>query len=175
MSKSKPWNRVLAVTALALMIGGPGAAIAGPQQDALLQSYVGSWTGTGELKGGDEPETFSCRVSVTDGGSGKISYVGRCFVVGMNLQVQGTIEYMDDKNRYEGVMTSTTAFRGVAIGRPRGGNVVFDFKAQEKHEGSDLTIDSSMTLKKEQIVIDFNVWIADSDVKLYTSVPFARK
>ena len=92
----------------------------------------------------------------------------------MNLQVQGTIDYKDERRRYEGVMTSTTAFRGVAVGRPRGSNVVFDFKAQEKHQGSDLALDSRMTLKKDQIVIDFNVWIAESDVTLSTSVPFDR-
>ncbi|MBU1175102.1 MAG: hypothetical protein KKH72_06825 [Alphaproteobacteria bacterium] len=174
MHKSKTWHRILAAATLALIFGGPDAAMAGPKQDALLQTYVGSWRGTGELKGGDEPEKFSCRVDVKDGGQGKINYAGRCAVVGMNLQVQGTIAYRDERNRYEGVMNSTTAFKGLAIGRPRGNTVVFDFRGQEKHEGSELTINSQMTLKKEQIVIDFNVWIAESDVKMSTSVPFDR-
>jgi hypothetical protein len=175
MTFSNPMRRLLSIVAFALLAAGPSAAMAGPQQDALLQSYAGTWRGEGLLEGGDEPETFSCRVDVKDGGKGKINYAGRCAVVGINLQVQGTIAYRDDKKRYEGVMTSNTEFKGVAIGRPRSGGVVFDFRGQEEREGNELTINSQMTLKKDKITIDFNVWVAESDVKMSTSVPFTRQ
>ena len=52
MPTSKPMRRAFAAATLALLLGGPDAAMAGPKQDAVLQSYVGSWRGTGELKGG---------------------------------------------------------------------------------------------------------------------------
>lgn len=175
MTISKTWQRFASIAILALLASAPNAALAGAKQDALLQSYVGNWTGEGELKGGDEPEDFSCRVEVKDGGQGKINYAGRCAVVGINLRVQGTIAYRDERNRYEGVMSSNTEFKGVAIGKPRGNGVVFDFRGQEVREGNDVTINSQMTLRNDKITIDFNVWIADSDVKMSTTVPFERQ
>ena len=175
MKMHDAWLKPLAAAGLVLLIGFPGIAMAGPTQSALLQSYIGSWRGAGLLSGGEEPENFSCRIQVTDGNQGKINYQGRCGVAGINLAIYGTIHYNDGKNRYEGVMNSNTEFKGLAIGRPRGNTIVFDFRGQEQREGNNLTINSQMSLKKDSIVVDFDVWIAESDIKLSTSVPFERK
>lgn len=173
---SNTWRALLAIAALTLAGNLPDAALAGPKQDALLLSYVGNWRGAGLLVGGDEPEKFSCRNLIADGGQGKINYQGRCAVAGLNLGISGTVKYVDDLNRYEGVMTSTTNFKGLAIGRQRGSSIVFDFKQQEKHEGHDLTIGARLTLKtNDTYTVDFDVWIMDSDTKMSTSVPFERK
>ncbi len=169
------WQRGLALGALVVLIGMPEMSFAGPQQAATLQSYIGNWRGSGLLEGGDEPEQFSCRIQVTDGTQGKINYQGRCGVAGINLAIYGTIDYNDDARRYEGVMNSNTEFKGLAIGRQRSSGIVFDFRGQEVRNGDELTINSKMTLKPESIVVEFNVWIADSEMKLSTLVPFERK
>ncbi len=175
MSRSNSWKGALAVSGLVLVAALPDVALAGPKQDTILQSYVGSWRGSGELVGGEEPEKFSCRNVIADGGQGKINYQGRCAVAGLNLSIYGTIKYNDDTSRYEGVMSSNTAFTGLAIGRQRGSKIVFDFKQQKQHEGEDLTIGSQITLEGDAYTVDFDVWIAGSDTKMSTSVPFKRK
>lgn len=167
---------VLAISGLVLLASSATPSFAGPKQDALLLSYVGNWRGSGELVGGEEPEKFSCRNVIGDGGSGQINYTGRCAVAGLNLNIYGTVKYNDATSRYEGVMNSSTKFEGAAIGRQRGSNIVFDFKQQNRHEGHDLTIGAKLTLKpNDTYTVDFDVWIADSDVKMSTSVPFKRK
>jgi hypothetical protein len=176
MPISNTWRTSIAIAAIVLTGSLPDAALAGPRQDTLLQSYVGNWRGSGLLTGGDQPEKFSCRNQITDGGEGKINYNGRCAVAGLNLQLYGTVKYNDDANRYEGVMTSTTNFKGLAIGRQRGSSIVFDFKQQNLHEGHELTIGATLTLKPaDTYTVDFDVWVMDSDTKMSTSVPFVRK
>jgi hypothetical protein len=169
------WRTSPLIAMLFLMSSLPNAALAGPTQDTLLLSYVGNWRGSGLLEGGDQAENFSCRNQITDGGQGKINYQGRCAVAGINLTIYGTIKYNDGAGRYEGVMNSNTEFQGVAIGRPRGNIIVFDFKDQKNREGHDLTIGSQITLRGDTYTVDFDVWIADSDTKMTTSVPFVRK
>ena len=175
MAMTQSWRALLAVAALVFFSGVPGLALAGAKQDALLLGYVGSWKGSGMLTGGDEPEKFSCRNSITDGGQGKINYQGRCAVAGLNLAIYGTIKYNDDTRRYEGTMHSNTEFEGDAIGRQRGSSIVFDFKQQKQRDGHELTIGSKLTLQRDGYTVEFDVWIADSEMKMSTSVPFERK
>ncbi len=176
MSGSTSLKTLLAISGLVVLAASTGPAVAGPKQDAQLISYVGNWRGAGELLGGEEPEKFTCRNVIANGGEGKINYQGRCAVAGLNLAISGTVKYNDDKNRYEGVMNSTTKFEGVAIGRQRGSNIVFDFKQQNQHEGHELSIGAKLTLKaNDTYTVDFDVWVKDSDVKMTTSVPFERK
>ena len=176
MSRSTYLKTILAISGLVLLASSTQPGFAGPKQDAQLLSYVGNWRGSGELVGGEEPEKFTCRNIIANGGEGKINYTGRCAVAGLNLNISGTVKYNDDANRYEGSMNSTTKFEGVAIGRQRGSNIVFDFKQQNQHEGHDLTIGAKLTLKpSDTYTVDFDVWVKDSDVKMTTSVPFERK
>lgn len=174
MTLSKIRLSALAAIGLAGAMALTGNAYAGPKQDALLQTFVGEWTGASTLTGGEAPEDFSCRIIVKNGGSGKINYSGRCSLDRINLSVTGTIAYKDDLKAYRGVMQSNTAFRGEATGRARNGGVVFDFKQSGEHNGGMLTLNSRMELKGDAITIDFNVWIAESEMKLKTSVPFER-
>lgn len=173
MKFSRTWRVPAVIAGVALMLGLPTAAPAGPQQSARLLTYVGSWEGAGLLKGGEEPERFSCRNDVK-GGQGKIYYVGRCSVAGLNLRISGTLRYNDGTRRYEGTMDSSTEFKGIALGRARGNDIVFDFKQQNKHEGHDLAIEAQMTLKPGKYDVDFRVRIADSDITMTTSVPFTK-
>jgi hypothetical protein len=174
MNFSRTWRVSAAIAGVALLLGLPAAALAGPQQSARLLTYVGTWEGAGLLKGGEEPENFSCRNVVTDGKNGKINYQGRCYVAGLNLTIYGTLRYNDQTRQYEGIMNSNTEFKGIARGAAVGGNIVFDFKQQKKHEGQDLAIDAKMTLKSGSYNVEFRVRIADSDITMSTSVPFAK-
>lgn len=174
MTFSTTWRAAVATAGVALMLGVPGAALAGPQQSALLLSYVGKWQGSGLLQGGDEAEKFSCKNVVTDGRNGKINYQGRCFVAGINLSIYGTLRYNDKTRHYEGIMNSNTEFQGIALGRVQGSNIIFAFKQEKQREGHELAIDAQMTLKPGKYTVDFRVRIADSDVTMSTSVPFEK-
>ncbi|MCB9993610.1 MAG: hypothetical protein H6873_08120 [Hyphomicrobiaceae bacterium] len=169
--------RALAV--LVLAISGIGlmslSAQAGDSQNALLETYVGNWTGSGVLEGGDEPETFSCRIEVTANPQHKLYYNGRCALVGLNLSVRGTILYDDATNRYVAGMSSNKQFSGQVFGHQSGNDVVFNFAKTEVDENNEqVSVSSQIALRGGKIVIDFNVTFADSGDKLHTSIPFTR-
>lgn len=163
--------------AAALLLAGSmaGPALAGPDEQALLASYVGNWRGESILQGGDKPEPFRCRLAVTPGNSGKINYTGRCTLVNMNLSVSGTIGYIDDKRQYEAVMTSNAGFSGTAVGRQRASEIGFDLVERQKDRGgNDVAIGSRIFLEGDSIRVEFQVEFNDSGKLLTTSVPFAR-
>lgn len=156
-------------------LAGAGPVQAGPTEQALLASYVGNWRGESVLQGGDKPEPFRCRLSVSPGNSGKINYTGRCALVNMNLSVSGTIAYLDDKRQYEAVMTSNAGFSGTAVGRQRGNQIGFDLvQRQRDRGGNDMEIGSRLFLVGDSIVVEFQVEFNESGKVLTTSVPFSR-
>jgi len=158
---------------LPLMVSGP--ANAGEAEVALLQSYVGSWKGSGVLSGGEGPERFNCRMTIARGNLGKINYAGRCNLAGMNLSVSGTIAYVDAAGRYEAAMTSNATFSGDAIGRKQGSGIVFDLRERgTDEEGNDMTIASRILLRGGEINVDFDVVFNDTGEKMDASVPFKR-
>jgi hypothetical protein len=169
----RPLLIISAVLALLVPLAAP--AFAGPKEIEYLQSYVGSWKGSGEVKGGEDAEKFSCRVNVTPGNGGKINYAGRCAVSGLNLSVAGTIAYIDARNRYEAAMTSNATFSGTAVGRKQGGGIVFDLKERNTDkEGNDMTIQSQVSLLNNAIGLKFTVIFNDSGDRSNASVTFAR-
>lgn len=161
--------------AMAILLS-PGLALAGPEEQAFLQSYVGGWKGTGTLQSADgETEDFVCRVTVTRGRADKINYAGRCSVAGLNLSVAGTIAYVEAAQRYEAAMSSNASFTGVAIGRKVGDRVVFDLREREtSDEGKDLTITSQVSLGDEDIGLRFTYTGGDADERTDAEVTFAR-
>lgn len=166
--------RAAAVAAAALAM--PISAEAGEREMSLLESYVGEWDGAAKLLGGDEPEDFTCRMTITEARTPKIYYVGRCTLVGLNLTVSGAIGFNDKTRRYEGVMSSNTAFSGIALGRIRGSSIVFDFEERQPGEQDDeVAIDAQITLKGETVTVDFSIAFSDSGETLTTSVPFGRR
>jgi hypothetical protein len=150
-------------------------ALAGPNETAFLQSYVGGWKGTGLLTGGETDETFTCRVNVTKGRDNKINYAGRCAVAGLNLSVAGTIAYVDANGRYEAAMTSNATFTGTAVGRRQGGSVVFDLKERETDEkGNDMTISAQVLLQGPNMGLKFHYILNDTGDTMDASVKFER-
>lgn len=166
-------NLFLAASVLAVA-GGATALAQSPSE--LLQSYVGDWRGSGELKGTDEAETFSCRLDVTRGRQTKVNYAGRCSLVGMNLSVRGTIAYVESAGRYEAAMSSNARFDGIAVGQRRGNSIVFDLRERgESDEGEDVTIGSRITLADDRISVDFEVTFNDTGDRMSAAVPFSRQ
>ncbi|MEO8756551.1 MAG: heme-binding beta-barrel domain-containing protein [Devosia sp.] len=162
----------------AVMLSGLGAlpVQAGPDQLALLKSYVGEWSGAGVLVGGKDPEPFRCRLTIDKGNQAKINYAGRCTLVNMNLSVSGTIGYSDTARQYEAVMISNAGFKGLAVGQQQGDNIVFDLhEKQNDRSGNAVRIGSHLTLVgATSITIDFEVEFNDSGNVLTATVPFSK-
>lgn len=147
----------------------------GPAEMALLESYIGSWSGAGQLVGGDAPERFSCRLTINKGNQAKINYAGRCNLTSMNLSVSGTILYDDAARRYQAVMSSNVGFKGQAIGRHIGDRIVFDLASQQVDRGgNEIRIGAVITLNGGDIVVDFEVEFNNSGQILTAAVPFGR-
>lgn len=167
----------LAVTILASSLGfaGVSPAPAGPVETELLESFVGNWRGTSVLTGGEEEEDFTCRMSIADGNGPKINFAGRCSLIGMNLAVNGSIAYVDENRRYEGAMTSNTAYSGLAVGQKQGDKIIFSFNKRNLDEsGRDLSIGSTIVLDGDIISVEFEVTFNESGDKMLASVPFNR-
>lgn len=164
---------VIAAFAVAGLSAAPASA--GPAENELLLSYVGNWQGQGALVGGQEPEPFRCRLSVSRGNQSKINYAGRCSLVNMNLSVSGTIAYDDAIRRYQAAMSSNAGFTGVAIGRQDGGSISFDLdEKQVDRGGNDVRIGSNIILIDDSITVNFEVEFNNSGQVLTASVPFSK-
>src|SRR5215475_6650679 len=60
--KQFSWQ-LLVVAAAAIGLAATGPASAGPKEVALLSNYIGEWSGSSSLVGGEKPEPFSCRLT----------------------------------------------------------------------------------------------------------------
>jgi len=168
----KIWLRALAVLALAQMAAPATAAEA---ELALLSSYVGNWQGEGALVGGDKPEPFRCRLSISRGNQQKVNYTGRCTLVNATLSISGTIAYNDAARQYEAVMSSNAGYTGLAIGRRGNNQISFDLRERQKDRGgSDVRIGSRIILIGDSITVDFEVEFNNSGDVMTASVPFNR-
>ena len=173
----RAWLTALAVaTGMSMassMVAHPVAA--GPAEHALLVSYIGDWRGESVLVGGERPEPFRCRLSVTQGNQSKINYAGRCSLVNMNLSVSGTIAYSDQNRRYEAAMSSNAGFTGMAVGQQRGNQIAFDLTQRERDRGgNDVAIGSRIFLINDQITVEFQVEFNNSGDVMTATVPFGR-
>lgn len=166
------WFRAAALALPLLVI--PAAALAGPAEEAFLESYVGNWRGAGALVGSDgSSESFTCRVAVTKGRAGRINYAGRCSVARLNLSVAGTIAYIDANRRYEAAMSSNATFAGTAVGRQQGERVVFDLRETEQDaEGRDMQVSAQVSIGGPAIGLGFSFVSADG--RSDATVDFSR-
>ena len=168
--------RVLATVVAMGVAGLLQPAMAGQQEVDLLLSYVGDWRGQGALVGGEAPEPFKCRLTISKGNQSKINYAGRCSLVNMNLSVSGTIAYDDGGRRYQAAMSSNAGFTGLAVGRQQGDRISFDLsEKQVDRGGNDVRIGSRINLVgNTKITVDFEVEFNNSGQVLTASVPFSK-
>ncbi|KQV09130.1 hypothetical protein [Devosia sp. Root105] len=164
---------LLAAVAMSVLFAAPSHA--GEAETALLRSYIGNWSGSSVLRGGDQPEAFTCRLKVTQGRLVKINYAGRCSLVNMNLSVSGTIFFNDNANRFEATMRSNVGLSAAAVGAKQGNSITFKLsEKQSDRVGTPIQINSVLELSGKQITVDFTVELNRSGQTLTTTVPFQR-
>lgn len=167
--------RVIAAITFTIAAGIP-SAFAGPKEVALLSAYIGEWSGSSVLQGGDKPEPFTCRLTVDKGNQAKINYAGRCTLVNMNLSVSGTIAYDDASRTFQAIMGSNAGYKGVAVGRVQGDKITFDLaEKQTDKAGRPVRLGASITLQgSNSITVAYQVEFNDSGKVLTATVPFAK-
>ena len=153
----------------------PAPAFAGPAELALLESYIGGWSGRGELVGA-ERETVVCKLDITKGNQQRVNYAGRCAVAGSTLSVRGTMAYFDQSRRYEAAMSTNIGFKPApAVGRKNGDGILFNLRERgEDEEGNDMTVAASMLFRPTTIMVNIDITFNDSGDTLKASVPFTR-
>ena len=159
-----------------LVCAGVAPALAGPSEIAALEKYLGTWNGKGSLSGA-QAQPVSCKMALTSGNAGKVNYTGRCQISGQQLSVFGTIAYVDASHRYEAVMNSGIGgFRGQAIGKISGNNIVFDLQQRaDDDEGNDISISAQIILSgSNKIECVFHATFNDSGDTVDAKVPFSK-
>jgi hypothetical protein len=157
-------KKTLALLAALLFTLPAAPALAAPADIELLQSYAGSWRGTGELTG---PDTGSVRCRLTFRTSGeKLSFSGRCTVAGTGTRgFTGVISFNDQTGRYE-----ASSSDGTVVGRKSGRTITFNM--------SDTTtqgeVTSSMSLRGNEIRVDFQLTDDDTGEVSGSRVTFTR-
>ena len=154
--------------------GAVTPAFAGPTE--ILSSYIGEWSGSSVLEGGDQPEPFTCRLTIDKGNQAKVNYAGRCTLVNMNLSVSGTIAYDDASRTFQAVMGSNAGFKGTAVGRVKGDTISFDLAERESDKaGRPVKLGASIILQgSNAITVAYHVEFNDSGRVLTATVPFAK-
>jgi hypothetical protein len=151
-------------------------AHAGPAELALLSNYVGDWSGSSTLVGGEKPEPFSCRLTINNGNQSKINYAGRCTLTTMNLSVTGTIAFDDATRTYQAIMGSNAGYKGVAVGRVSGDKITFDLSdEQSDRAGNPVKLGAQIILTgSSSITVSYQVEFNNSGKTLSASVPFTK-
>lgn len=171
-----PLARAIAIAGLATAsVMAPAPAYAGPAELALLESYIGVWSGRGELVGA-ETETVVCKLDITKGNQQRVNYAGRCAMAGTTLSVRGTMAYFDQSRRFEAAMTTNAGFAPApAVGRKDGDGILFNLRERaEDEEGNDVTIAASMLFRPTTITVNINITFNESGDTLRASVPFKK-
>jgi hypothetical protein len=178
MNFAGPLSRIVALAGLTILsMPAAAPAYAAKADVELLQTYVGAWTGSSELKGkfrGKDAGQVSCSLSLSQGNGEKVNYAGKCALAGTTMSVKGTIVFNDAGKRYEAAMTSNVSFSGLAIGKRQGNGILFSFKEKNNdEEGMGMNVNASITLNPDKIAVNFDVAF-DNGEKLSASVPFTK-
>jgi len=162
--KNFTWQLV-ALGVFGLAAAGP--AYAGPKEMALLSNYIGEWSGSSALIGGE---------TINKGNQSKINYAGRCTLTTMNLSVTGTIAFDDATRTYQAVMGSNAGYKGVAVGRVNGDKITFDLSEKESDRaGNAVRLGAQIILVgSNSITVNYQVEFNDSGKVLTASVPFTK-
>jgi hypothetical protein len=167
-------SRALIVGA-AMVAGSVLPSFAAGEMDTLSQ-YIGTYKGTGTMKGG-QAQSVTCRMALVKGNGSKLNYNGRCSLAGAQIAVYGTIAWIDGKHRYEAAMTSGIGgFNGVAVGQRSGDKIIFDLQQRANdNQGADITISSKVTLSGgDAIGVEFHATFNTSGDKVDATIPFTK-
>jgi len=156
---------------LLLPVAQSNSAFAAVSDAAMLQSYVGSYTGTGSISS-SPPQTVRCRFSLQSAGASTVNYTGRCSSGGTSFSMTGV--FTAAKGRIEAAMSSSTGMTATVVGVKRGGGVVFSSKQQDKSDGNDRTISSTFALTGGTISVDFSVLDNKTGKTAAGTIPFKK-
>jgi hypothetical protein len=127
-------------------------AMAGPKEDAVLGSYVGTWKGSSTVSG-PMAGPVSCTLNFTSGSAGKLSYAGNCKFGKGTTGFRGTMVYNDGAKRYE----TAGSGQGVSVngsGKVSGGSITFAVNNLETSYG---VASSTMVLGGSSIKLQFKL------------------
>ena len=147
------------------------AAFAAASDAAMLQSYVGSFTGSGSISS-SPPQTVRCRLALQSAGASKVNYTGRCSAGGTSFSMTGVFSAI--KGHIEAAMSSSTGMTATVVGVKRGGGVVFSSKQQDVADGHDRTISSTFALTGGTISVDFSVLDNKTGKTSAGTIPFSK-
>ncbi len=167
-------TRVIVATILGATLLTTPATLAAQADAELLQAYVGEWKGSGKTTSGETTETVLCRLAITPAESAKVNYNGRCAIAGGNLSIKGTMAYIAERERFEAVMTTNTAFTGVAIGERAGNAIDFALRDRNEETGKEYEVDAGIALDDGNISIDFEVTEVASGETIAATIPFSK-
>jgi hypothetical protein len=175
MMQTAAWSKFSLGAALVISALSFGAPAHAAQADIdLLQSYVGNWKGRGVTNAAGGDETIVCRMDISESEVAKVNYNGRCSLAGGNISIRGTMAFVHEANRFEAVMSSNTAFQGVAVGRRRGSNINFNLRERNPDTGAEYAIDANMALKSGDIEVVFTLTEVATKKKIVAKVPFKK-
>ncbi len=150
-------------------------ALAGADDVALLNGYIGKWHGRGTANIDGETETVACVLDVQKANvQTKINYKGKCALAGTPpVSIAGTMAYIEQEDRFEAVMSSSTRFSGGAIAHRSGKTISFDLKDSDQN-GKDYAIASQIGLTGNRIDVNFTVVDLAKNKTARISVPFEK-
>lgn len=135
-----------------LIVSAPLPATAGPKEQALLKSYVGTWGGSGQVTG-PMAGPVDCKLKFTSGSNNKLTYTGACKFGKGQTDFRGTLIYNEGSKRYE----TAGSGQGVAVsgvGKVSGGNITFSVSNLETSYG---IASSTMVFAGSSIKLSFKL------------------
>ncbi len=168
--------QIILLLSAIFMIFIPTSSLAAMSEIELLHSYIGSWKGKGTIIWNNkESEAVVCRLKITKAKEKKVNYNGRCAFAGGNFSISGTMAYIDEKKRFEAVMSSSTSFAGVAVGERKGDDLEFQLKDRNAETGDSLQIDSEIKLNEGNLFIAFTAQNITTGRVVKAQVPFSQQ
>jgi hypothetical protein len=160
-----------AVVFLLSPLAPSNAAFAASSDAAMLQSYVGSYIGSGTISS-SPPQTVRCRLALQSAGTSKVDYTGRCSTGGTSFSMTGAFNAA--KGRIEAAMSSSNGMSVTVTGIKRGGGVVFGSTQRDVAQGHDRTITSSFALTGGTVSVDFSVLDNKTGPTTTGTIPFSK-
>ena len=162
----------LVLVVVSSSLGGAMPAAAAPAPAAMLQSYAGTYTGSGALSGGTTPQTVRCRLNLQSTAPAKLNYTGRCSVSGTSFSMTGIITY--EGGKYTAAMSSNAGTSATVVGKKRGGGVVFSSSQDITIEGRPKAVTSTLALSGGTIRVDYKVVDDKTGKTSAGTIPFVK-
>jgi len=143
-------------------------ATAGPREQALLESYSGTWRGTSTVTG-PHAGPVDCAITFGMASGGKLTYSGDCDIEAVGKTAfRGTIIYNDAARRFE----TAGSGQGVSVsgfGKASGGSITFSVADIDTSYGK---ASSTMVLAGSSIKLSFS--LLDEKGKTAASITFRK-